>query len=99
MVAGDVGHVGAVPGVAEDEAEHFVMRGIPVPGFAQFPAIDDVAYEVEVLAAHAPEEIGEEIAARALGPEMDVGDEHAPETQRMLRGGAGRLARGERPDG
>ena len=76
VVAGDVGDRGAVLGHAQDGAEHAVVVGVPIPGLAQAPAVDDVADQEQILAAHPAQEVGEEIAAAALRSEMSVGNEH-----------------------
>jgi hypothetical protein len=50
------------------------MRFIPIPGFPQPPAVDDIADEIKVVAAALPQEIGKEIAAAISGSKMHIGD-------------------------
>ena len=84
VIAGDVGDLGAVAGVSEDEAEDLVVGGVPVPGFAEAPSVDDVADEEELVAGHATEEVGEEVGAASPGAQMGVGDEHGAVVRRVV---------------
>ena len=77
VVAGDVGDLGPAARLAQDLAQHLVVVFVPVPGFAQAPAVDDVADQEQMLAAGAAEEVREEVAARAAGAEMRIGNEYA----------------------
>jgi hypothetical protein len=77
VVAGNVGDLGARPRMPQDQPQHLVVMRVPVPGLAQPPAIDDVADQIQLLAAHAFQEIGEKIGPAAAGAEMHVGDEDA----------------------
>ncbi len=90
MVPGDVGDLGAAPRMVEHEAEHLVMAAVPVPGFAQLPAIHDVADQEQALAADTPEKVGQEIAAGTARSEMDIGQEDGPDSER----GRARIGRG-----
>ena len=83
VVAGDVGHLDAALRVSEDQPQHLVVLLVPMPGFPQFPTVDDVADEIHPLAADATEEVGQEIAACAARAEMDVGDEDGPDHDRI----------------
>ena len=76
MIARYVGHLGAIAGETENEPQHLVMRLVPVPGFAQPPAVDDVADEVEVIAGRVPQEVDQEIDPAAPRAEMQVGNEN-----------------------
>ena len=63
--------------MAQDLTQHVVMAFVPVPGFAQPPAIDDVADQEQMLAAGAVQKVGEEIAAGAARAKMRVGNKYA----------------------
>ena len=76
VIAGDVGDFGAVAREAQDQAQHFVVGFVPVPGFAQAPAVDDVAHEIEMVAGRVTQKVDQEIDPAAAGAEMEVGDEH-----------------------
>ena len=76
VVARNVGDRRPALGHAQDRAEHAVMVGVPIPGLAEAPAIDDVADQEKVLAVHPAQEIGEEVATAALGSEMGIRNEH-----------------------
>ena len=72
VVAGNIRHRRAATGMLQNQPQHVVMRGIPVPGFAQAPAVDNVADEVELLAADAAQKIGQEIAAATARSQMQI---------------------------
>ena len=78
MVAGDVGDGGAVTGVTKDVPDNPVVLRVPIPAFAQPPAIDDVADQEQEVSGHRPEEVRQKIRSRALGAEMRVGNENRP---------------------
>ena len=77
VVAGDVGDLGPAARLAQDLAQHLVVVFVPVPGFAQAPAVNDVTDQEQMLAAGAPEKVREEVAARAAGAEMRIRNEYA----------------------
>ena len=76
MIAGDVDHVRAIGRMLQDQPQHVIMRRIPVPGFAQPPAIHDVPHQEQPVAGDAGEEIHQEIAAAAARAEMEIRDEN-----------------------
>jgi hypothetical protein len=59
MIARNIGHLCPMARHSEDQAEDFVMIGIPVPGSAKTPAINDIADEIEFLALNVTQEIYE----------------------------------------
>lgn len=75
MIAGDVGDFGAVSGIAEDQAEDLVVGFVPIPGFAEPPAVYDVAHQIEFFAGVPAEEVDQEVAAAAACSEVGIGDE------------------------
>ena len=76
MVARHIQHARAAGGMAQDQLDHLVMHFVPVPGFAQAPAIDDVADQIEMVGAEGAEEMREEIASAAPRAQMRIGNEH-----------------------
>ena len=75
VVAWDIQHLGAIAGVAQHQLDHLIVHAVPVPGFAQTPAVHDVADQEQILATEGAEKMGQEIASAAACPEMRVGDE------------------------
>ncbi len=76
MVAGDVGHLRPPARMLQDQPYHLIMGRIPVPGFPQPPAIDDVAHQIHLLAGNPAEEIDQEIAAATPRAEMQIRNEN-----------------------
>jgi hypothetical protein len=73
VVPRNIGHLSATTRVSQDEAEHLVVRFIPIPGFSQPPSIDDVTDEEEMLAGVAAEKIRQKLAPATTGAKMRIG--------------------------
>jgi hypothetical protein len=57
VIARNIGHLCPVACHPEDQTDDFVMIGIPVPGSAKTPSINDVADEVEFFALNIAQEV------------------------------------------
>ncbi len=74
VVAGEVADAGAAPGLGDDGADDAALVRSPVEAGAHFPAVEDVADQVELFAVVALEEIGEAGGLAAGRAEVDVGN-------------------------
>src|SRR6202008_2251836 len=79
VIAGNVDQATA-PLRELDQLPHdrIVRRG-PIPARPQTPAIDDVADEEHGFGIMVTKEVDEPLCLASPGPEMDVGDEQAPD--------------------
>jgi len=59
----------------EDAADHVARRIGPDEVAPQFPAVDDVADEVEIVGLEAAEELKQLVGPGKPAAQMDVGDE------------------------
>ena len=73
VIARHIDDAGAVLGLLEHTAHHVVVSRRPVPAFAQLPAVDDVADEVERLAFCRLQEVEQHLSLAARCPQMRVG--------------------------
>jgi len=72
VIAGDENHFGAALGLAEDGAQHIVMRLRPVHAFLHAPHVDDVTDQEQEIHFHVMQEIQEQVGAAAFEAQMDV---------------------------
>ena len=72
MIAWDEDHLGAALGLAQNGAQHIVVRLRPVHGLLHAPHVDDVADQEQVIHLHVVQEIEQQIGAAALEAQMDV---------------------------
>jgi hypothetical protein len=72
--------------VAQQQAHHLVVHVVPIPGFAQAPAVDDVADQEQFLGFEGGEKMRQEVAAAAARSEMRIGNEDGP-VGGLMRGG------------
>ena len=68
MIAGNVSDLGAAAGMPQNLPQHLVVVFVPIPRFAQTPAVDDVTDQKQILRGGATQEIGEKIAAASPCP-------------------------------
>ncbi len=89
VVAGDVDDLGARVPQGVQRLHHAVLRRAP-PGTPRRhpPQVDDVADQVQPLAAQPTQEGGELVGMAVLRPEVDVGDESGAPDQTWRAGGA-----------
>ena len=78
MIARHIDHLHAVPGHAQYLLHHIVMGLGPVPAGLQFPAIDDIAYEVEGVALQHLDEVEQQLGLTAARTQMHVRYEGGP---------------------
>ena len=78
VVARHVDHLGAFARLAQDFLHDIVVRLQPVPAFAQTPAIDDIADEIELVGLGVSQEVEQEFRFAAAGAEVEVGYEDGP---------------------
>jgi hypothetical protein len=73
--------------MAQDQPQDFVMALVPVPGFPQPPAVDDVAHQEQMLAGDAAEKFRQKIASAPARSQMRVGNEDAAIAELRRAGG------------
>jgi hypothetical protein len=84
VVARNVDHVGVLCPL-EQGLQHLIVRGGPVPGALQGPAVDDVAHEVVAVGFVAVQEVKKAVHLGGAGAEVEVGD---PDCSVSIRHGA-----------
>ena len=84
VVAGDIDHVGALARLAQDLLDHVIVRLRPVPPALKPPAVDDVAYEVEIFAFVLLQEVEQKFGLAAAGAEMNVGQKDCAVTGGLM---------------
>ncbi len=75
VVARDEDHLGAALGLAEDRAQHVVVRLRPEHGLLHAPDVDDVADQEQRVHLDVMQEIEQQLGAAALESQMDVRNE------------------------
>jgi hypothetical protein len=58
--------------------DHLIMLVRPIPSFAQTPAIDNVAHEIQRIALDRMEKIAQQSCLTSSRPEVDVRDPNCP---------------------
>ncbi|MCY1176627.1 hypothetical protein D9M73_169080 [compost metagenome] len=74
MVAGDVDHLGAALAHGQQTADHIGVRLGPVHAAAQFPAVDDIADQVDSVRVIALEKLRQVFSLAIPGAQMHVGN-------------------------
>ena len=72
VIARDEDHLGAALGLAQDGAQHIVVRLRPKHGLFHAPHIDDVADQKQRVHLDVMQEIEQQIGAAAFETQMDV---------------------------
>jgi hypothetical protein len=62
---------------SEDQANNFVMIGIPVPGSAKAPSINNVAYKIELFALYVAQEIHQRITPATAQSKMNIREKNS----------------------
>ena len=84
VIAADVDDLGLLAAFAEKFLDERVVVIAPEPAELQFPAVNEVADDVEVFAIHHAEEFEEFGDAGVFGAEMDVGDPDRAANDRLV---------------
>ncbi len=85
VVAGDVSDARALARLAQDLLDHVVVVLVPEPAALQLPAVDDVAYEIQVAAVGVAQEIEQARGLAARRTKVDVGNEDGAKREREVR--------------
>ena len=72
VIAGDEDDLGAALGLAQNGAQHIVVRLRPEHGLFHAPHIDDVADQEQIVHLDVVQEIEQQIGAAAFEAQMDV---------------------------
>ena len=72
VIAGDENHFGAALGLAQNRAQHIVVRLRPEHALLHAPHIDDVADQEQVVHLDVVQEIEQQVGAAAFEAQMDV---------------------------
>jgi hypothetical protein len=70
VVAGDVDHLDALAGHAQNLLHHVVVGLRPVPAALQLPAVDDVADQIEPVALDVADEVEQDLGLAASRAEV-----------------------------
>ncbi|MNO96293.1 hypothetical protein D3C76_879580 [compost metagenome] len=92
VVAGDVDHLGATLAHGQQAADDVGVRLRPVHAAAQFPAVDDVADQVDLVRVITLEELRQMLGLAIAGAQMHIGNPQGPHT--LLTTGFGELGAG-----
>jgi hypothetical protein len=76
MIAWNIDHFGAVASHTQDQANDFIMMGIPIPGTPQAPPVDNVAHQIEFFTLDATQEIYQGVASAASQAKMNIGNKN-----------------------
>jgi hypothetical protein len=79
MIPRNVDYFRSVAGHSQDQADDFIMIGIPIPGSSKAPAVNDVANQVEFFALDVPQKIHKGVTAAAPQAEMNIRNEDGSE--------------------
>jgi hypothetical protein len=74
MVARDVNHLGLLAAFAEQFLDEHVIVVAPIPPELEFPAVNQIADEVEILTVHQAQEMQQLVNAGVPRAEMNVGN-------------------------
>ncbi len=85
MVAGDVDDLGLPAAFAEQFLDEQVVVVAPEPAKLQFPAINEIADDVKILAIHPAQEVQQFGDAGVLRAQMDVRDPDRPAGHRLVQ--------------
>ena len=76
VVAGNVDHVAALAGPAQQLLHHVVVGLRPVPLAAQLPAVNDVSHQVQIVAGVGLEELNQGLGLAAGRAQVQVRNKH-----------------------
>src|SRR5690606_24364258 len=91
MIAGDVDHAHALAAALHEQLEHLGMALRPEEAVPQAFEIDDVADEIQGLAAHVPQEIEQHVDAACARSEMHVRQKNGAQRPAVAHGRSQRL--------
>lgn len=92
MVAGDVDHFGAALAHGQQAADDVGVRLRPVDATAQFPAVDDVAHQIDAISVIALEKGRQVFGLAVARAEVYVGNPQGADS--LLAAGLGELGAG-----
>jgi hypothetical protein len=72
VIAGNIDHAGFAARLLEDALQDIGMALGPIEAAAKAVQIDDVAYEVQHLAPHLPQEVEQQLHATSARSEVEV---------------------------
>ena len=72
MVTGNVSDLSAVSGMAQDKPQYLVVVIVPVPRFPQPPPVDDIPYQIQMLATDLTKKIREKVTAASTSAEVSI---------------------------
>ena len=75
VIAGHEDDLGAALGLAENGAQHIVVRLRPVHGLLHAPDVDDVADQEQVIHLDVMQEVEQQLRAAAFESQMNIRDE------------------------
>jgi len=84
MVAADIDDLSLPAAFAEQFLDEHIVVVAPEPAEFQFPAINEIADDVKILAIHPAQKAQQFRHAGVLGAEMDVRDPDRPADQRLV---------------
>ncbi len=76
VIARNINHLGLLAAFAEQFLDEHIVVIAPKPAELQFPAINQIADEIQIFAIHYAQELQQFRYAGVLRAEMDVGDPH-----------------------
>ena len=85
MVAGDVNDLRLLAAFAQQFLDEQIVVVAPKPAELQFPAVNEIADYVEILAVHRAQKFQQLGDARMFGAEMDVGDPNGAADDRLAQ--------------
>jgi len=85
VVAADVDHLGLLAAFAEQLLDEHVVVLAPKPAELQFPAVNEIADEIEIFAINDAEKFQQLLHPRVPGAEVDVGNPNGAANERLIR--------------
>jgi hypothetical protein len=85
VVAGNVNDLGLLAAFAEQFLDERVVVVAPEPAELQFPAVNEIADEVEIFAIYDFEKIEQFLDARVFGAEVNVGNPDGAADERLVQ--------------
>jgi len=92
MVAGDVDHLGAALAHGQQSADDVGVRLRPVHAAAQFPAVDDVTDQIDLVGVVALEKLRQVLGLAIPGAQVHIGDPQG--SHPLFATGSGELGAG-----
>ena len=86
VVAGDVDHMAAFAGTAQQLLHHVVVGLRPIPFAAQLPAVDDVAHQIQVIAGVGLQKLNQGLGLASGCAQMQIGDKNGSVMHPVLMG-------------